>query len=77
MESTPATRTRSSSLTVQGVDTEDKKVDIEPVVDVEKLEDAIPVQNSPLEEEEFPEGGRGWLVVLGAAIYASLVLGWP
>lgn len=29
------------------------------------------------DNDDFPEGGRGWLVVLGAFIYAGLVLGWP
>jgi hypothetical protein len=29
------------------------------------------------EESDFPEGGRGWLVVLGCFIVAAVVLGWP
>lgn len=55
--------------------------------DVEKaagLEDAglpilslAPNVDPSSDEEEHPEGGRGWFVVIGAAIFASLVLGWP
>lgn len=64
-------------MTIQAVDDDEKKVDDVPVdTDVEKLE--LPVlENSPLEEEEFPEGGRGWFVVLGCFIYSALSLGWP
>ncbi|KIO32686.1 hypothetical protein M407DRAFT_66305 [Tulasnella calospora MUT 4182] len=77
---------RRSSITVHdvtvGSDVE-KVEDIEvaksvPPVSDEHGVDVLPtVKNSPLEEEEFPEGGRGWFVVLGAFIYAGLVLGWP
>ncbi|KAG8951099.1 hypothetical protein FRC04_006758 [Tulasnella sp. 424] len=63
--------------------------DVEKVEDIEIAKSVLPVSdehgvdvppavnNSPLEEEEFPEGGRGWWVVLGAFMYAGLVLGWP
>ncbi|KAG9018286.1 hypothetical protein FRB90_011616 [Tulasnella sp. 427] len=50
---------------------------VPPVSDEHGVDVPPTVKDSPLEEEEFPEGGRGWLVVLGAFIYAGLVLGWP
>ena len=30
----------------------------------------------PAEEDVFPEGGRGWLVVFGCMIYGATTLGW-
>jgi len=29
------------------------------------------------EDDEVPEGGRGWLVVLGCFIVAAVIMGWP
>ena len=46
--------------------------------DIEKTEsEQVVILDSVLEYEDFPEGGRGWFVVLGAFMFASLVLGWP
>lgn len=79
MEDPPPSRTRASSLTILVVDDNEKKVDDIPISsDLKELELAPPVlENSPLEEDDFPEGGRGWLVVLGCFICAALSLGWP
>ncbi|KAG8951100.1 hypothetical protein FRC04_006759 [Tulasnella sp. 424] len=78
---------RRSSITVNDVTVGsgvEKVEDIEiaksvspPVSDEHGVDVPPTVKNSPLEEEEFPEGSRGWLVVLGAFIYAAVVLGWP
>lgn len=89
-QQTPATQSRRSSVTVKSdpIETEkDLELDKTVIGDLEKFpkpaaplsDQAVPgiAQASPLEDEQFPEGGRGWIVVLGAFIYASLVLGWP
>lgn len=49
--------------------------------DAEKAEDARstpdPIADLLNDKDDFPEGGRGWFVVLGAFIYAALAMGWP
>jgi len=54
-------------------------------IDIEKYEGHFPLAGcqphqfgkEELPEEELPEGGRGWLVVLGCLIVAALMMGWP
>ncbi|KAH9924237.1 MFS general substrate transporter [Amylocystis lapponica] len=43
-----------------------------------QLEDGSSPSPDVMSEEEwtYPDGGRGWLVVLGCVIYSSLTLGW-
>ncbi|EJF60189.1 hypothetical protein DICSQDRAFT_137804 [Dichomitus squalens LYAD-421 SS1] len=36
----------------------------------------IEVVDLPEFEDSFPDGGRGWLVVLGCFIYSASTVGW-
>jgi hypothetical protein len=55
--------------------------DDKPTPDPEKAEETCPTLVNDTQtlkaDDEFPEGGRGWFVVLGSFIYASLGIGWP
>ncbi|KAG9000655.1 hypothetical protein FRB94_005308 [Tulasnella sp. JGI-2019a] len=75
------TRTLTASRSLGDADNtklDDKHLQI----DEEKAEDSSPTlaytdPKAFFDDAEYPDGGRGWLVILGCFILAALTLGWP